>query len=301
MNFAFASSHALATPIALSLKELEGFSGFISNPDMPYGRSKELRPNTFVQSINSFKDSIFKPADSEELSKILIEKKLDLVVTCAYGKLIPATILELPKYGWLNVHFSKLPALRGAAPVQRGILEGRQKFGYSIFKMEKGLDTGPIAATKEIVFNENEKCSEILNLLALESIPDTVRIIENIASQKFTPQAEIGASYAKKISRADRKIDLSNTADAEFNRYRAMDINGGVFLLFREQEMGVTITGVSNKKLARGAFLLEDGFLYIGCKSESLTISKIKPAGKREMEVKAWFNGVRTTAGDVFE
>ena len=61
MNFAFASSHALATPIALSLKELEGFSGFISNPDMPYGRSKELRPNTFVQSINSFKDSIFKP------------------------------------------------------------------------------------------------------------------------------------------------------------------------------------------------------------------------------------------------
>ena len=301
MNFLFASSHRLAIPIAKSLSEIAGFKGCLTNPDKPKGRNRELQPNDFSSELISSDFGIFKPGSDFELKEVLLNYEIDLVVTCAYGKLITDALLVLPKYGWLNIHFSHLPKFRGAAPVQRAIWAGESNIGFSIFKMDSGLDTGDIAVIRDFEFNEHEKASEVLRKLTFEAIPETIKIINNIQTQVFTKQAEFGASNAPKISRPERKIVFSNLAAEEFLRYRAMDMNGGVYGIFRGAECTLSFLEIREKDLPVGQVVVSGKEVLVGFLDRAVVIDKVKFPGKKEMSAIDWINGARIHPGERFE
>ena len=139
MTIFFASSSSVGIPIARELLKEKLVDGFISNPDKPAGRNREIQPNLFAIWAETTNLKVHKPTNNLEL-KTIIENS-ELILTCSYGLLINADLLSIPKLGWLNVHFSLLPKYRGAAPVQRAIQNGDSETGYSVFRMEEGLDT----------------------------------------------------------------------------------------------------------------------------------------------------------------
>ncbi|NBY38101.1 MAG: methionyl-tRNA formyltransferase, partial [Actinobacteria bacterium] len=115
----------------------------ISTPDAPSGRGRTLAPNEFATYFAS-DIRLAKPETQDDLSRLLSEKKIDIAIAIAYGKLIKKSALETPSYGWINLHFSLLPKWRGAAPVQRAIMANEQEIGLTIFKLDEGMDTGPM-------------------------------------------------------------------------------------------------------------------------------------------------------------
>ncbi|MFM8752229.1 MAG: methionyl-tRNA formyltransferase, partial [Actinomycetota bacterium] len=152
MKVLLASSSALANPVLEYLQNstLE-LIGVITSPDVPRGRGREISENELAISARAAGLPVFKPNTHDEIRDLLISTEADLVVTLAYGRLIRTRELELPRYGWLNIHFSILPRWRGAAPAQRALEAGDEKTGVTVFRLDAGLDTGPLFAISEYV------------------------------------------------------------------------------------------------------------------------------------------------------
>ena len=142
MKLLVASSSPVAKPLitALFASKKHEFGGLITNPDKATGRGMQIEANELALWASSEKISISKPESNDDLKSLLLSARTDLVITIAYGKLIPQDLLQLPKFGWINVHFSKLPKWRGAAPVQWAILSGDKTSGITVFQLDKGMD-----------------------------------------------------------------------------------------------------------------------------------------------------------------
>ena len=148
------------------LMETKAVSGVITSPDKPSGRGQKLSENEFAQFCSKLNLPVFKPASHTELNEMLSLQKPDLVITVAYGRLIKKAELQIPKYGWLNIHFSLLPRWRGAAPVQYAILNGDQDTGVTVFKLDEGMDTGPIYSQSVYKLLGKESTQELLEVLS---------------------------------------------------------------------------------------------------------------------------------------
>ena len=165
MKVLIASSSPVARPLiaALISNNKHEFCGLITNPDKATGRGLQIEANELAHWAVAEKISLYKPSSNEDLKTDLLSISPDLVITIAYGKLIPQELLQLPKFGWINVHFSKLPRWRGAAPVQWAILSGDKTSGITVFQLDKGMDTGPTYLTQEIDINPAERSDELLD------------------------------------------------------------------------------------------------------------------------------------------
>ena len=135
----------------------------ITHPDRKVGRGQNVSPNALAEWAESKGIRVAKPADISEINKHLLDVQPQLVITASYGKLIPPELLHGPRFGWLNLHFSLLPRWRGAAPVQWAILEGDEVSGITIFKLDKGMDTGPIYIQEEIHIGDEAFTEELLD------------------------------------------------------------------------------------------------------------------------------------------
>ncbi|MEN9735306.1 MAG: hypothetical protein RL129_16 [Actinomycetota bacterium] len=301
MRFAFASSSEITEPIARALSSLDGFVGFISNPDKPTGRNQIVLPNSFSKWAQNLGFSPFKPESNTDLEKYISNNDIQLIITCAYGKLIPSTLLNKVPLGWLNIHFSMLPKYRGAAPVQRAIINGDPKTGYSIFKMDEGLDSGPLLVTEEVVIPENIKASELLNMLSKASSYKIVDLLADTDSWMFTKQDENMATHAPKISKDENRINFNQNATEIINKSRGLDINGGVWAMFRGEKHLFSEISFAKKEVEPGEILIEDNKLFVGCKNGSILVGEIQPAGKKTMQVTSWLNGARLQQGERFE
>jgi methionyl-tRNA formyltransferase len=298
MSIFFASSSSVAIPIAKALIKTNSVTGFISNSDKPSGRNREVQPNGFSSWAAQTNLKVYKPIDDSELAAIV--KGSDLIITCSYGKLIKEELLNLPKYGWLNIHFSILPNYRGAAPVQRAIQNGDRESGYTIFKMDTGLDTGEILHQEKIALSPTMKASEYLGSLAESASTKLPEIISNRENWKFRKQVG-NSSSAPKITKAENVIAWDNSAEEIFNNYRALDFNGGVHCNFRGEKIEILEMQISDTNLECGALKVDDNRLFVGSGTIALEIKVLKPAGKKAMQVKDWLNGARIISGEKFE
>ena len=204
----------------------------------------------------------------------------DIAIVVAYGKLIPKNILKTTKLGFINIHASLLPKWRGAAPIQRAIMNGDRKTGISIMKIEEKLDCGPIIASRELELDTNatygeteKKLSEVGANLLIENL----KKIEN-GNSKFVEQVHSEATYANKIKKEEAKINWNSSADKVVAQIHGLNPNPGAWFVFEKERIKVW----KSKKLltnGRPGMVLEEN-LTIACKSDSIQILEIQREGK---------------------
>lgn len=271
----------------------------ITQPDRPAGRGRNLRESAVAQWANDHQVPVVKIAQADDLPGALTN--VDLVVTIAFGILIPESILSIPQHGFINVHFSALPLLRGAAPVQRAILHGHTQIGISIFQLDKGMDTGPVYSTSVHDIAREENSGQLLERLSSLVPQDLDQVLSMISAGK-PPIAQSGTgSLAPKISKEEAKIDWSKSSVDVVNLVRAFTPAPGAWTLWRGERFQINECKSSLVKLPSGEIALIGGSLLVGCGDSAIEIVTVIPFGKSAMRATDWARGARLVAGDHFE
>jgi methionyl-tRNA formyltransferase len=271
----------------------------ITQPDRPSGRGQILQQTTVAEWAHNHQTPVVKPESSQELvGKV---EDLDLVLTIGYGVLLPESILSLPKKGFLNLHFSLLPAYRGAAPAQRALHNGEVVTGVTVFQLDKGMDTGPIFAQESIAIDPSWRSFELLNELANLG-PDVVkRSFEMIESGKSSSEQAGNSTNAAKISKAEAKIDFTQDSTLIANAIRAFTYEPGAWTLWKGESFKICATGVSNTSSGTpGQILVIDKSVFVSTGSGAIELLRVIPAGKKEMDAIDWARGARLTGGEIF-
>ena len=299
MKVVLASSSDIAQPILEALLDSQHqLVAALSMPDKPAGRGRQIQPNSFSKLCERSGVPVFKPETHIELREVLRELEPDLVITIAYGRLIKATELSLPKLGWLNIHFSLLPQWRGAAPLQRAILQGDSETGISIFRLDEGMDTGPVYATHKVSLKGNETYGSLLNDLSLLAAPVLLTVLAQIENgDSPIPQTEEGATLAPKLSTEEARIDWRKSAKEIERQVRAMNPWPIAWTTVNDKRLSILRTCVHNLAGNPGEILSLEPFV-IGCGVEAIEISFLKPEGKAEMSSAEWLRGARISKGE---
>lgn len=294
MQIAVAATPEVALPTLEALLESDhDLVSVITQPDRPAGRGLSLKESPVAIWAKDYGISVRKPVDQEEL--ILAVTDIDLVITIGFGVIIKEEILNLPKHGFINLHFSLLPKWRGAAPVQRAIEAGDQITGVTVFKLDKGMDTGPIYRQKEIAMPQQATTEFLLQDLARVGAPvvlDAVSAIE--ANEAPAIQSVDGASRADKLSKDEARIDWNDPAMKIERKIRAFYPAPGAWTTFRDEAIKIESANAGKAKAGLpGEIFLDGKDLFVSTSEGSLLILKVKPAGKASMDVISWINGAR--------
>lgn len=216
LKVAFAGSPEFAATILQRLQQsAHPASLVLTQPDRPKGRGRKLMPNP-VKAFALEQGLVTLQPESlrdETAHAALIQHQPDVLVVAAYGLLLPESVLNIPKYGCINVHASLLPRWRGAAPIERAVMAGDQETGVAIMQMEKGLDTGPVFASRAIAISDAANISALEHRLASAGAELLLQVLDQLPSQP-TPQPDTGISYAHKLVAKDRVIRWEDSADA---------------------------------------------------------------------------------------
>ena len=235
--------------------------------------------------------------NSKEEFEIFKNSSPDLGVVVAYGKIIPKKFLELPKFGFINIHASLLPKWRGAAPIQRAIMNRDKKVGVSIMKIEEKLDSGPILASKEFQLDENETHGEIEKKLSLEGanlLIQSLKLIEN-GNSKFVDQDASKATYAKKIDKNETKINWNKDANKVLGHIHGLSPNPGAWFEFDKERFKVLKAKASTENGKSGCVI--DDNLTVGCETGAIQILELQRQGKKKQTTKEFLLGKKITKG----
>ena len=302
MKILVASSSPLAKNLLNHIKNSDHqLLGGISSPDRASGRGQSVSSNDFASYCQEIGVSCYKPSTNEELADILQKTQAELVITLAYGRLIKTNELQIPKHGWLNVHFSLLPRWRGAAPVQRAIAAGDEQSGVTVFKLEQGLDTGPIYSTLSYPLNDRSRSDEVLKDLSSLCIqPVNQALIMIAAGEPATTQESDGVTLAPKILKSEGRIDWNQDSKLLDSQIRAFQPWPGAYTSFNGTRIEIIEARVSDADGAVGEVISLNPLL-IGTGSGSVEIFRVKPENKREMSSSDWLRGARITLPCAFE
>ena len=297
-----ASSSFVSKPLIslLSSSNEHELLGLITNPDKATGRGMNIVPNELASWGMSNGINVFKPIGRDNLKDLIKTLNPEIVITIAYGQIIPEDLLNLPKYGWINVHFSSLPRWRGAAPVQWAILSSDTESGVTVFKLDKGMDTGPVYLTKTVSIKPDET-TELL-LTRLSNIGADLAIQSLAVIQGGTePVAQLnsGVTLAPKINKNDGKINWHENTSEIFNRYRALAGNPGIWTLLGEVRLKIDSLDISNRteKLSPSEVLISDERLLVGANNGVIEIKTITPAGRSQMSAAEFIRGLPNRSG----
>ncbi len=272
----------------------------ITQPDKPSGRGRVLKETIVSEWAVSHNIKVIKPASPLDLIEHL--EGLDCVITIGYGVLLPQVVLDIPKHGFLNLHFSLLPAYRGAAPAQRALLNGETVTGVTVFQLEKGMDTGPIYSQLPINIDPSWRSVELLSELAHQG-PSAVATAISMIEAGISPTAQSGtSSLAPKITKEEARLDFSKSAESIVNAVRAFTYEPGAWCLWKNESFKITSASVANHQgLAIGQVVVSEKRVFVGCGSASATeVLNVVPAGKKEMPAIDWARGARLLGGETF-
>lgn len=277
----------------------------ISTPDRKSGRGQVETPSDISVWSAERGYLVAKPFDTPTLNQHLLAAQPQLIITASYGRIIPVEVLHGPRFGWLNVHFSLLPRWRGAAPVQWALLEGDAATGISIFKLDKGIDTGPVYLQEEVEIGHSESTPELLarmSEIAGQRIMSVVAEIRQGVKPKAQPSA--GITLAPKISKEQARFDWNLGADSLLRKSRALEARPGTWTTHRGERVAIHAMSESllpNSLKEVGEIALVEGALLVRCQDSTLQIAQLTPSGKKRMSGGDFARGARLTAGECFE
>jgi len=237
--------------------------------------------------------------DSREEFEIFKELSPDLAVVVAYGQIIPKNFLGTTKFGFINIHASLLPKWRGAAPIQRAIMNGDTKTGVSIMRIEEKLDSGPVLSAKELDLDQATTYGEIekkLSELGASALIESLKKIKN-GKAKFVDQVHSEATYAKKIDKTETKINWNLDANKVIRHIHGLSPNPGAWFEYENERFKVLRANKSSATGKPGSVLDEE--LTIGCKSDSIQILEIQRQGKNKQTTKEFLLGNKIVNGSI--
>lgn len=269
----------------------------VSQPDKKVGRHQVLTPSPVSKiALENNIPLLRLEKVKNEYNKIL-EYKPDIIITCAYGQIIPTELLEYPKYGCINVHASLLPKLRGGAPIHKAIIEGYEKTGITIMYMDKEMDSGDIISQQETIIEETDNLESLQKRLSIIGRELLLKTLPDIISNniKRTKQNMDEVTYAYNIKREEEKIDFNKSAQKIFNQVRGLSPEPAAYFkldnkIIKVYEGRIGQNENTNKQNGEIINIYKDG---IGIKTQDTEyiITKIKPEGKKEILVKDYLNG----------
>ena len=287
----------------------ENIVGVVTQPDKPKGRGYELCPPPVKVFAMEWGIPVYQPKTLRNgaFDAELKELAPDLIIVVAYGKILPPSVLSLPRFGCINVHGSLLPAYRGAAPMQRAIMEGCAETGVTTMQMAEGLDTGAMLVTVRVPIGENDNFEDIHDRLGVAGAQALLETVARLRAGTLepVPQDDSLATYAAKIEKADCLLDFSQDACTLHNRIRGLSpfplaftrTPDGRMLKVPQSRVGTKCapTGAKN-----GEVLALDGTITVACgEGTTLEILRVLPEGKGRMLAADYIRGRRLKIGDI--
>lgn len=276
-----------------------------TQPPRPAGRGQDVRKSPVHQAADGFGIPVFTPMNFKDAAdlKAFADHNADVGIIVAYGLLLPELVLEAPRYGCLNLHGSMLPRWRGAAPIQRAIMAGDTKTGVMVMQMEKGLDTGPVAMTAEIAIGPDMTAGELHDQMMVRGAQLMAEALTELeqGNLKFVPQAEEGATYAKKIDKAEARIDWNQNAQEVHNLVRGLSPFPGAWLEIELSGKPVRIKVLrAHLGVGKGsAGTILDDALTVACATGAVQLTSVQRQGKGVMDANSFVRGAGSLTSKV--
>ena len=279
----------------------------ITGEDKPRGRGNVMTPTPTKKLALEKGIAVYTPKTlkDEAFSKLLAEENPDLICVVAYGKILPENVIKYPKYGCINLHVSLLPKYRGAAPMQRAVMDGETETGVTIMYMDVGLDTGDIIATEKFPIGEEDDFETVHDtslLIGSRLLSDTIYEIEAGRATRI-PQDSSLATYAKKVEKEDCLVDFSLDAKTVSARIRGVTPIPGAFTYLNGKKLKIAKVKSVSGKGKPGEVIKADGVgageIVVACKEGAIRISEVVPEGKAKMSAGDFVRGRKIAVGDI--
>jgi methionyl-tRNA formyltransferase len=279
----------------------------VTQPDKPVGRKKEIIFNPVKKFALDKNLNLLQPdklKDNHQAIETLKSINPDIVFVAAYGKILPKEILDIPKYGCINVHASILPKYRGAAPINWSLINGEEETGITIMKMDSGMDTGNIISSHKIKINDDDDTLMLTEKLSILSAKKIIEFINNLVlngSYESKSQNENEATLAPKIKKEDALIDWQKDAEGIRNLIRGCNPWPVAHTHFKDQIIRIFKVSLDNSSnINPGQIVNKDGRLIVGCGQGSIEIFEIQRSGQKRLSGKEFLNGISNIETPIF-
>jgi len=274
----------------------------ITRPDAAAGRGLRSQPSPVAERAAELGIETLKPArpGEEDFVRRLAELDPDCCPVVAYGALLPQRLLDIPRHGWVNLHFSLLPAWRGAAPVQHAILAGDRVTGASTFRLVAAMDAGPVYATTTETIVDTDTAGDLLDRLAVSGAALLVSTLDGIAAGTLAaqPQPEDGVTLAPKLTVADAHLDWTRPAQELDRRIRGCAPQPGAWTTLRGARLKVEAAAIDRGTVSPGELEVTKAAIRVGTGTSPLALHRVQPQGKRAMAAADWARGLRLGPGE---
>lgn len=274
----------------------------VTQPDKPKGRGYEMAmPEVKVYALEQ-NLPVYQPETLKDgaLTPILEQYKPEVIIVVAYGKILPEYILNFPKYGCINIHGSLLPEYRGAAPIQRAVIDGKKVSGVTSMYMEKGLDTGDMLLKRELPIGEETTAGQYHDALALLGGEVLLKTLDALKEGTLTPQKQDDSlsTYASQLSKAEGEIDWNNTNEQIYNKVRGLNPWPKAFSFIGGKRFVVDFVYKCDDEGEAGEVICADkDGIKVACKKGSIIIKEIKVEGKKKMSAEDYLRGHKIEKG----
>jgi methionyl-tRNA formyltransferase len=304
MKLAFFGSPAFALPVLDALLEHFEVVLVAAQPSKPAGRGLKLTPPPVAARAAMLGLPLVQPAklrNNLEFEGLLRDSGAAVAVTCAYGKILPAGLLSVPRYGFLNVHTSLLPKYRGAAPIQWALIEGETTTGVTIMQTDVGLDTGPILLQESLEIAPDETALELAPRLATLGARLLVNALQNIETLPRMPQNDADSSLARLLEKEDGRIGWGLSTAQIYNRARGVAGWPGSYCFLNGKLLKVLSLRPSHWGGQPGEIVGFDDGVIVGTLDASVELMEVQPEGKPRMSAADWARGYGIKAGTKLE
>jgi len=268
----------------------------VTQPDKEVGRKKEIvfSPIKKLALENNIK--VFQPIKIKEDYEEIISLNPDIIITCAYGQIVPEEVLNAPRLGCINVHASLLPKLRGGAPIHKSIIYGYDKTGITIMYMDKGMDTGDMISKVEVEITDFDTAESLHDKLMEASVPLLLKTLPDIinGTNKREKQNEEEVTYAYNVSREEEHVDFNKNSRETFNQIRGLNSWPGAYAVLDDKNIKLWLSKIGNKKYNEkpGTIVdLDKNGMEVVTKDGSILITELQVPGKKKMNIKDFING----------
>lgn len=269
--------------------------GVVTQPDKEVGRKKVLTPSPVKVYAEEHGIKVLQPVKLRDEYQDIIDLEPDIIITCAYGQILPLELLEYPKYKTINVHASLLPNYRGGAPIERSIMNGDKETGITIMRTDKGMDSGDIIEEEKLPILEDDDIDSLSDKLSVLGANLLMKVLPSIINEtcKFIHQDEKKVSFAYVIKRCDEKIDLNEGVISAYNKIRALK-RIGAYVLFDNESMKIFKARydlLKHGEVGSISNIYKDGFgIYF--EDGELIVLELQVMGKKRMNAKDYLNGI---------
>jgi methionyl-tRNA formyltransferase len=297
LKVVFMGTPTFSVPVLKSLIEKTNVLMVVSQPDREKDRKGNLLPTPTKVLATSYGIKVFQPMKIKEDFQTILDLEPDIIITCAYGQIIPEVLLNYPKYGCINVHGSLLPKLRGGAPIHHAIINGDKMTGITIMYMDKKMDSGDIISQKELPIGPDDTLDYIYNemsYLGRDLLMETLPSIIN-GTNKRIKQDETEVTFGLNITKEEEKIDFNKKSIDIHNQIRGLSSIPGAYTMLEEKRIKIYmshLTDIKSKKEPGTIEKIDKTGIYVSTQDNLIRITDLKLEGKKRCDISSFINGI---------